>query len=81
MIPQVVGAAYRHDYVIHVRFSDGAEGDVDLKAELHGEVFEPLLDAHTFQGFSIHPDFHTLCWPNGADLAPEFLYERIQVPS
>ncbi|MBM4144429.1 MAG: DUF2442 domain-containing protein [Lentisphaerae bacterium] len=81
MIPKVVDASYRHDYVIRVRFADGAEGNVDLRAELHGEVFEPLLDIRVFQDFAIHPDFHTLCWPNGADLAPEFLYEKIHVPA
>ena len=81
MIPKVVEATYCHDYVIHVRFSDGTEGDVDLRTELHGEVFEPLRDIRTFQRFSIHPDFHTLCWPNGADIAPEFLYESINVPA
>jgi len=81
MIPKAVEATYRRDYVIHVRFADGVEGDVDLRTELHGEVFEPLRDLRIFRRFTIHPDFHTLWWPNGADLAPEFLYESLQVPA
>lgn len=81
MIPKVVEAQYVQEFTIHVRFSDGTEGDVDLSQELHGEVFEPLKDTATFKGFTIHPDFHTLCWPNGADFAPEFLYEKVQIPA
>jgi len=79
MIPRVEEAHYVEGFTIHVRFSDGTEGDVDLGEELHGEVFEPLKDPALFRRFTVHPEFHTLCWPNGADLAPEFLYEKVQV--
>lgn len=79
MTPKVVEATYEHDFTIRIRFADGAEGDVDLSDELHGEVFEPLRSPDVFKQFSIHPEFHTLCWPNGADIAPEFLYNRVQV--
>lgn len=81
MIPKVVEARYEHDHVVYVRFADGAEGDVDLRDELHGEVFEPLKNPAVFRTVFVHPEFHTLCWPNGADLAPEFLYEKVQVPT
>jgi hypothetical protein len=81
MIPKVIDAQYVHDYTIHVCFSDGTEGDVDLSQELYGKVFEPLKDTATFKRFIIHSEFHTLCWPNGADLAPEFLYEKVQIPA
>lgn len=81
MIPRVIEAEYVQRSAIHVRFSDGTEGDVDLSQELHGEVFVPLRGTATFKGFTIHPEFHTLCWPNGADLAPEFLYEKVQIPA
>ncbi len=81
MIPKVTDAQYAHDFTIHVRFSDGTEGDVDLSQELNGELFEPFKYTATFKAFTIHPEFHTLCWPNGADLAPEFLYEKVQIPA
>lgn len=81
MIPEVVEAQYTHDYTIHVRFSDGTEGDVDLREELYGEVFEPLKDPAVFKDFRIHSEFRTLCWANGADLAPEFLYDRVLIPA
>jgi hypothetical protein len=79
MIPKVLEAKYAHDFIVHVRFADGTEGDVDLNDELHGEIFEPLKDPAVFRTVSVHPEFHTLCWPNGADLAPEFLYDKVQI--
>ena len=81
MIPRVEEAHHVQGFTIHIRFSDGAEGDVDLSQELYGEVFEPLKDQALFQRFIVHPEFHTLSWPNGGDFAPEFLYEKVQVPA
>jgi len=81
VIPRVIEAKYEHDYTVYVRFDDGMEGDLDLRDELYGAVFEPLKDPQVFTQVSIHPDFHTLCWPNGADFAPEFLYDRIRIPA
>jgi len=54
-------------------------GEVDLSAELYGPVFEPLRDVEVFKQFSIHPEFHTLVWPSGADFAPEFLHRAARV--
>ncbi len=79
MIPRVAEARYVQDYTIHLRFTDGTEGEVDLREELYGEIFEPLRDPALFRQFSVDPEFHTLTWPNGADIAPEFLYEKVQL--
>ena len=79
MMPKVEKATHVQGFVIHIRFSDGVEGDVDFREELHGEVFESLNDPNRFQEFTIHPELHTITWPNGADFAPEFLYEKMPV--
>ena len=79
MILHVRDATYRHDYVIWLRFNDGAEGKVDLRDDLSGEVFEPLKDLGQFRRFRVDPEMQTLVWDNGADLAPEFLYEKMKV--
>jgi hypothetical protein len=76
---QVVEARYVRDYVIWLRFNDGLAGEVDLRDELDGPVFEPLRQLETFRSVRIHPELHTIVWPNGADLAPEFLHERVRV--
>ncbi len=81
MTPDLVTAAYVSGFTIHVRFADGTEGDLNLESELHGPIFEPLKDSTYFRQFIIHPELHTLTWPNGADFAPEFVYGAIKVPA
>ena len=70
---------YVSDYVLFLRFSDGLEGEVDLASDLDGEVFAPLRDPAVFRSFTLHPEIHTVVWPNGADFAPEFLHHRLRV--
>lgn len=79
MILHVKEAKYHHDYVIWLRFNDGAEGEVNLKDELYGDVFEPLKDLEMFKLFKVDPLLETIVWENGADLAPEFLYDKMKV--
>lgn len=72
MFLKVINAQYLHDYSLKVWFNDGTVKVVDLSGELHGEVFLPLKDKAVFRSFEIV--FNTISWPNGADLAPEFLH-------
>ncbi len=74
LVPIVVRADYRGDYRIHLMFNDGVESTIDFAAWLEGPVFEPLKDREYFQRFFL--DGGTVAWPNGADVAPETLYER-----
>jgi len=74
----VVEARHVSGYVVWLRFRDGTQGQVDLGPELIGPVFESLHDVVEFARFSIHPEFHTLVWSNGADIAPEVLHKRVQ---
>jgi Protein of unknown function (DUF2442) len=76
---RIVEAQYVAGYTIHLKFSDGLEGDVDLSDRLFGPVFAPLLDIDEFRKFVLHAELKTVVWPNGADFAPEFLYERVRV--
>src|SRR5919109_3055922 len=55
----LVAANYVRQFTIWVRFDDGVEGEIDLKPELYGPVFEPLLDLTQFRKFSVHPECHT----------------------
>lgn len=78
---RILDARYVRDYVVWLRFSDGLAGEIDLSSELDGPVFEPLRDLATFRCVRLHPELHTIVWPNGADFAPEFLHERVRVPA
>ena len=59
------------DYQLYIRFNNGEEGVVDLRAELYGEIFAPLRNPELFR--QIYLTSRTIEWPNGADFAPEFL--------
>jgi hypothetical protein len=78
MIPRIVEARHVDGYTIWLRFNDGVQGEVDLKDELWGPVFEPLKDLNRFRRFSVHPELHTIVWDNGADFSPEFLHSTIR---
>lgn len=69
----VTGAKYIDGYCIWLSFDDGAEGIVNLKDHLKGPIFEPLLDKDFFSQVRFDNELSTVTWPNGADLAPEFL--------
>ena len=75
MFLHVDSVSYIKDYRLRIGFSDGSTKDVDLAGELQGEIFEPLKDHDFFLKVSVNPDTRTIEWPNGADFAPEFLYE------
>lgn len=65
------------DWRLEVRFSDGTSGVVSLKDRLFGPMFEPLKDPAFFAQAFVD-EFGAVCWPNGADLAPDALYETIR---
>lgn len=62
-------------YTLRLEFTDGAVKEVDLSSELYGEVFEPLKAPEFFAMVRLNEETGTVEWPNGADLAPEFLHQ------
>jgi hypothetical protein len=76
---RVVSAEYVRDYQLSLRFTDGAEQIVDFSRWLHGEVFQRLTNKREFKRFFVAGG--TVCWPNGADLAPETLRGKAEVES
>lgn len=74
MIPHVINAEYVNDYIVKIKFDDGSVKMADLSSYAkRGGVFSNFSNKEFFKKFFI--DLNTLCWPNGADIAPERLYE------
>jgi len=69
----IKSAKYVSNFKIWVSFDDGTSGEVDLSNSLIGPVFEPLNDVSFFAKVVVDPELETVVWPNGADLAPEYL--------
>jgi hypothetical protein len=76
-MPYVTAVRYISGYVIELTFSDGTKGEVDLSSELYGRLFEPLKDLNEFRKVRVDADLSTIVWPNGADLAPDTLYDLV----
>jgi len=72
-MPRVIDAKYLNDYCIHIIFSNGKEGNIDLLPYIGQGVFKPLSNKEYFKKLFV--DGWTISWPNGADIAPETLYE------
>jgi len=72
-LPAVVRAEHRGGFRIHLAFNDQTESTVDFQQWLEGPIFEPLKTVSYFRRFFL--DGGTVVWPNGADIAPETLYE------
>ncbi len=75
MLKDVVEVNPLADYRLHLRFEDGATGEIDLAelVEFRG-VFAPLADKAYFDLVRVEPTLGTVVWPNGADLDPDVLY-------
>ena len=72
----VIKIEYKRGFFYHVVFDDGKSGDIDFSEYVgKGPVFEPLRDIGFFKKATIEGG--TISWPNGADIAPEALYEKI----
>ena len=67
---------------LRVRFVDGTVGEVDLRSflgstEVQGTIFESLRSEEQFR--HVHAELGAVVWPNGADLAPDAMYDAIRV--
>ena len=69
----IKAAKHISDFKLWISFDDGSSGEVDLIDSLNGPIFEPLKNIAVFSKVSVDPELETVVWPNGADLAPEFL--------
>jgi hypothetical protein len=78
MLKDIVSANPLDNYRLQIAFEDGISGIVDLKTlvSFHG-IFAPLEDRKYFNQVRVDLELGTVTWPNGADLDPDVLYERL----
>lgn len=74
-ILHVTGFEIRGPYCLRLAFNDGTSKSVNALPLLEGEVFEPLSNPDFFAQASLDEVFGVIGWHNGADFAPEALYE------
>jgi len=75
----VVKVELKDDYKVFVEFNDGMSGIIDFQEKLNNDnrqIIRDLLDINKFK--TVKLDLDTLCWDNGVDFAPEYLYEIIR---
>jgi hypothetical protein len=71
----VTKAKYISDYKIELAFNNGIKGQIDLEDNLTLHIYEPLKDKEYFRNFRLNS--WTIEWKNGADFAPEFLFNLL----
>lgn len=76
-LPEINRARRVRGFIVAMRFNDGTEKHIDIAQWLKGPVFKPLKDPKFFAKFFVEGG--TLAWPNGVDIAPETLYDAVDV--
>ncbi len=76
MLLTITDVEYLGDYTLLCTFNTGERRKVDLTPLLSYPAYEELRDKEQFIQFGLED---TIFWKNGADIAPEYLYEMGQV--
>jgi hypothetical protein len=77
MILHITKADYIKEFKIKISFNDGLEKIVDLKNYINSKkhpFFQPLKQVDEFKRFYV---YKTLVWDSGADIAPEYLHDKV----
>jgi hypothetical protein len=74
-ILRVIAVRYLGGHRLYLEFNNGHAGELDLSADLDGQIFQPLRDTGFFA--TVRLEGGTVSWPNGADIAPGYLAKRL----
>ncbi len=74
---RVESVKYLKEYKIELLFSDKKTKIIDLEEKIkHARgIFQPLQDLTYFKKVALDDCHLSICWPNGADICPDVLYE------
>ena len=81
-LPEVIGVRVIPPFGLDLQFNDRSRRRISLETALHttliGPIFEPLRDPAFFAQAFLDAEGGTVAWPNGADVAPEALFEDFE---
>jgi hypothetical protein len=78
LTPDITGVEVPQHGTLRITFADGLTGEVEVLSRMHGPVFERARTPVGFVEVRVDIELGTVCWPGGADLAPDVLYERVR---
>lgn len=78
LTPDITQVSVPRHGALRLTFADGVAGDVYVLDRMRGPVFEYAVTPEGFAEVSVDAESGTICWPGGADLAPDTLYERVR---
>ena len=76
MLRRLKNVFYISDYTLLLHFKNGEQRLFDMEPYLKGTIFEPLKDIDYFKKVRVTREGDTIEWSNGADVAPETLYNH-----
>ena len=71
---EIIEAKIIKDFVVEITFDNLQKREVDLRPFLGKGVFKSLLKKRNFRQMKLDAELGTICWPSGADIAPDRLY-------
>lgn len=81
LTPDITHVSVPRHGTLLIKFADGLEREVEVLSRMRGPVFERARTRAGFVEVSVDTELGTVCWPGGADLAPDTLYEHIRTGS
>ena len=72
MNPRVKNVLPEKNYTLHLWFTNGEEGILDVKPYLDKGIFKELRNEKIFN--TVKPFIGTIQWANEADLCPDTVY-------
>jgi hypothetical protein len=76
LTPDITSVTVVKHGVLRLTFADGLSADLHVLDRMRGPVFAHARTAAGFPRVAIDPETGTVVWPEGADLAPDTLYQR-----
>lgn len=80
MVLRIIEAEVCGPHSLALLFNDGTRKRVNASSLLEGRVFQPVRDPAYFSRAVLDPIAGTVVWPNGADFAPEALWNLAAEP-